>query len=226
MRDSRMPGAAVCALREDSAMTMFGILAAAALVSVSPAPGIYSNEQDRYFAQEAGRGDVPDWLGIEIGADRRWRKVDAFGTPLSDWSGGLLAGARAAGEDKVLVEFAPGKTAQLSRGQPWRCWVSLLRAKPKPDGSPDWSFAASLAIHDQGGRIAARDADAPGAVLRLRQVIWPPPSRNKPSLVLYVHRPDEPDRAVAYAWADPQARLLGLNLRWIQGSCSREEAQR
>lgn len=210
-------------------MVSMTILAVAAMATAAPAPGIYTNEEDRYFAQEAARADVPDWLGIEIGEDGRWRRVDAFGKPQGEWAGGLPPGARPLAEDRITVAAGQGRTTELRRGQAFRCWVSLRREKPGPDGGPDWSFAGGLAIHDQGGRALATDADAApeasGVVLRLRQVVWPPPSRNKPSLVLYVHRPDTPDRAVSYAWADPQARLIGINLRWMQGSCSKEGEQ-
>jgi len=53
----------------------------------------------------------------------------------------------------------------------------------------------------------------------MRNVIWPPPTTNKPSIVLYIHKPDEPDRAESYSWADPGATRIGINLRWVQASC-------
>ena len=43
------------------------------------------------------------------------------------------------------------------------------------------------------------------------------------ALALYVHKPEAPDKAVSYVWADPQARLIGIHLRWVQGSCTYEE---
>ena len=49
-------------------------------------------------------------------------------------------------------------------------------------------------------------------------------SRNKPSLVLYVHK-DDPVRAESYSWAAPASTMIGINLRWVQGSCSRKESQ-
>lgn len=204
---------------------LLAVLAQAATLAPPPASGSYTNEEERYFAQEAKQPDVPQWTGIELSADRRWRRVDAFGMPQGDWAPGLPPGARMQADGRMVLELAPGRVTTLRRGERWRCWVSLRRTQDKPDGGADWSFAANLAIHDQGGRVLATDPGAEGAVLRLRQVVWPPPSRNKPSLVLYVHRPDEPERAVSYSWADPQARLIGINLRWMQGSCSREEMQ-
>ena len=91
----------------------------------------------------------------------------------------------------------------------------------KPDGSDDWTRAVDLKLHDQGGRVqfgGGVTGTAP-VVLRMRNVIWPSgPSR--PSLVLYVHKPDAFDRAESYSWADPDAKRIGINLRWMQASCT------
>jgi hypothetical protein len=111
--------------------------------------------------------------------------------------------------------------AVVKRGEEFTCWISTLCHAKKSDGKDDWTFDANLLTHDQGGRLESRVDGAPGVVLRLRSVAWPPPSRNRPSLVLYVHTPDEPNRAVSYSWADPAAQLIGINLRWVQASCTR-----
>lgn len=188
------------------------------------APGSYTNEEDRYFAAERGAAQVPDWTGIEVGAAGEWRRVDAFGRKQSEWQRSPLPVRNEAG--RIATTAANGAVTELRRGTPFRCWLSLRRTANKPDGSADWAFAGGLTLHDQGGRAAANDPGAPGVVIRLRQVVWPPPSTNKPSLVLYVHQPNEPDKAVSYAWADPAASLIGINLRWVQGSCTREGTTR
>ena len=78
-----------------------------------------------------------------------------------------------------------------------------------------------LKLHDQGGRVlfGGGDTGAPPVVLRMRNVVWPS-GPNKPSLVLYVHKPETPDRAESYSWADPEAKRIGINLRWMQASCT------
>lgn len=202
-------------------MIALAALLLAAGVPALPA-GTYTNEEDRYFAGEAKR-PVPDWLGVVIAADGRWRPVDVFGKVLGDWQTGSLPGLATDASGKITVTAANKITTELRRGAAFRCWVSVKRFAAKPDGSPDYTYHPGLALHDAGGRAQVSDPDAPPVVIRLRNVIWPAPSTNKPSLVLYVHRPEEPDKAVSYVWADPQAKLIGINLRWMQGSCSREK---
>ncbi|MCU0882657.1 MAG: hypothetical protein MUF14_08335, partial [Hyphomonadaceae bacterium] len=50
------------------------------------------------------------------------------------------------------------------------------------------------------------------------RVEWPF-GTNRPSLTLYVLDQDS-DRAVSYAWGDYDADRLGINLRWMQASCT------
>lgn len=199
------------------------LLSAAALMQVASlaVPGTYSNEEDRYFAEEADAKRVPDWQGVEISPDQQWRHVDAFGAPLGEWQNGLPDTAKANSDGRIELVLPSGLTTELRLARAFTCWVSLRRKEDRSDGSADWSFASGLAMHDQGGRVTVTDAGADPVQLRMRNVIWPAPSTNKPSLVLYIHHPDEPDRAVSYAWTDPDARILGINLRWMQGSCTK-----
>jgi hypothetical protein len=190
------------------------------------APGTWTNEEDRYFAGERGAKAVPDWLGIEVTGTGDWRPVDAFGKPLGDWRKDVLPVTTRDG--RAMTTSANGVATELRRGHPFKCWISVRKHAAKPDGSPDWSFHPGLKLHNQGGRAAVTDPAAPPVVIRLRDVVWPPPSTNKPSLVLYIHKPEEPGAqeiggAVSYSWADPKANLIGINLRWMQGSCTREE---
>ncbi len=99
------------------------------------------------------------------------------------------------------------------------CWASVRKPTPKPDGGEDWAFYPGLKLHDQGGRVLADGKGGPPVVLRMRNVVWPS-GNNRPSLVLYIHRPEAPDRAESYAWADPGAARIGINLRWVQASCT------
>ena len=96
----------------------------------------------------------------------------------------------------------------------FECWMTAMRR----DG--EWTFRRGLEIHDQGGMVwLETEEEAPQQVgIKMRNVRWPY-GNNRPSLVLYAYRPDE-DRAVSYAWADPSAQRIGINLRWMQSSCT------
>lgn len=122
----------------------------------------------------------------------------------------------------LALRMPDGSQAVLLRARPFVCWMTVKRDTLKPDGSEDWLFTANMQTHDQGGRLrlGGGDSGAPEAIIRIRNVVWPPPTRNRPSPVLYVFTPDDIDRAVAYGWADPAAVRTGINQRWMQASCT------
>lgn len=126
------------------------------------------------------------------------------------------------GPEGIMMAWPDGRPLELRRARPVSCWISVRKTDPIPEGESEWTFDSGLMIHDQGGRIRAAggDSGAPVAIVRMRNVIWPPPMRNRPSLVLYVHTEDDPDRAVSYSWADLSANRVGINLRWMQASCT------
>jgi len=199
------------------------IAAAPALAEDRLAPGIWSNAEDAYFAREEGRERAGD-MAFEIAEDRRWRRIDAFGAPQGEWSEGPIPG---------LAPYETGSGwqvdgSEIRRARMFTCWLSARKFAGKPDGSADWTFARGLGLFDQGGRVLVPGKGAaPDITLRMRNVTWTKASRNRPSLVLYVHK-DDPERAESYAWASPDASLVGINLRWVQASCSLDqgEAQR
>lgn len=205
-RSQALAGAFACVLVTPSLAAAQGPLAA----------GTWTNTEDAYFAEEEGR-PRPTPVMIEVGANSRWRSVDAFGTPQSEWREGAIPGlAPREGGSGWQIDGS-----EIRRARPFTCWVSIRKFAAKPDGTPDWTFAGNLASFDQGGRVTILGkGEAPDVSIRLRNVTWARGSRNKPSLVLYVHK-DDPERAESYSWASPDASLVGINLRWMQGSCTR-----
>ena len=180
------------------------------------APGIWTNTEDAYFAEEEGR-EAPAPVLVEVGMDGRWRGIDAFGAPQGEWQTGEIPGLTPR-DDRSGWQIG---ASEIRRARPFSCWVSVRKFAAKPDGTPDWTFAGGLASFDQGGRVMiSGKGEAPDVTIRLRNVTWAKGSRNKPSLVLYVHK-DDPERAESYSWASPDASLVGINLRWMQGSCTR-----
>jgi hypothetical protein len=121
----------------------------------------------------------------------------------------------------ITYGFTDGREEVLRRARTATCWGTVPKIQRMADGSEDWYFAAGLKLHDQGGRaqFGGGATGAPPVIIRMRNVVWPS-GPNKPSLVLYVHKPENPDHAESYSWADPDAKRIGINLRWMQASCS------
>ena len=116
--------------------------------------------------------------------------------------------------DKPVAGQADRVPFKHRKARQFECWMTATQR----DG--DSTFRRGLTVHDQGGMIwMETEEDAPQQVgIKLRNVRWPY-GRNRPSLVLYAHKPDQ-DKAVSYAWADPGAQRIGINLRWMQASCT------
>ncbi|MEP2735982.1 MAG: nuclear transport factor 2 family protein [Erythrobacter sp.] len=180
-------------------------------------PGIWTNTEDAYFAEEEGR-EQAEWTAFEVREDGQWRKIDAFKKPQSEWSNQPVPSLSKRGEKGWQIG-----QSELRLARDFRCWISVRKDSPKPDGGEDWSFQRNIDIFDQGGRILVPgNGEAPDATIRLRNVTWAKGSPNKPALVLYVHKQD-PVRAVSYSWASSDAAMVGINLRWMQASCSRTQ---
>ena len=84
----------------------------------------------------------------------------------------------------------------------------------------EWTLRRGLEIFDRGGMLwLETEEEAPQQVgIKMRNECWPY-GDNRPSPVLHGYRPNE-DCAVFYAWADPSAQRIGINLRWMQASCT------
>ena len=185
-----------------------------------PIPGTYTNEEEVYFDGEAKRPPAP-WVGIVVAAGGNLTFIDRFGRPVAARPYKV---ARATTPDRATMVLADGREIELRRARPTTCWGASLKTAKKADGSEDWHGARDLKLHDQGGRVSfgGGDSGAPAATLRMRNVVWPSgPSR--PSLVLYIHTANGGELAVGYSWADKDAKTVGINLRWMQASCTIDE---
>lgn len=113
--------------------------------------------------------------------------------------------------------------ARMRRARPFECWTAVLRGAEHGDsgeGQNDWFFQRGVKLHDQGGvAVLTTDEDPPRDIrLKLRDVDWPY-GTNRPSLTMYVHEGDS-ERATSYAWGEAGAERIGINLRWLQASCT------
>ena len=112
---------------------------------------------------------------------------------------------------------------KLRKVRPFECWTAVMRGASHGDraeGMRDWQFQRGGWLHDQGGELhLTTDEDPPREFfLKLRDVEWPDSDR-RPSLTLYVHDKGD-DRAMSYAWTEGGADRVGINLRWLQASCT------
>ena len=194
------------------------VIAPGVSAAVPIAPGTYTNEEEVYFDKEAKRPSAP-WTGVAVDTQEKVTFIDLFGRRVAPVAYKLLAPVKTAG--RVSMTLPDGRVTELRLARTATCWGAAPKAVKKADGSEDWFGARDLKLHDQGGRamFGGGDAGAPAVVLRMRNVIWPSGS-SRPSLVLYIHTPDAPDKAVSYSWADPGAKTIGINLRWMQASCT------
>jgi hypothetical protein len=181
-------------------------------------PGTYTNEEEVYFEKEAGRAPPP-WIGVRVTREAGKALVsgiDAYGQPVKN-------------DFEISTNIPSTLTAKLGKGakttlrlaRDVTCWGTAPKAQKKADGSEDWYFVPGLKMHDQGGRVrfGGGTSGAPEVILRMRNVVWAS-GTNRPSIVLYVHTPADPERAVSYVWGDPDVGRLGINLRWMQASCT------
>lgn len=181
-------------------MTLLALAAAAGMA------GVWTNAEQVEFAHEAGAPE-PAWIGLDVTADGDgWRglPVDAFGA--------------AAGPARAVTVGDLGPP--LRRARSFRCWAAIPKAGTDP---VQWWGKRDIAIHDQGGRAdLVTDESVPQRfTLKMRNVVWPS-GPNQPSLVLYVLTPEGGEKAVAYSWADPEAKRVGINIRSMQASCTRD----
>lgn len=111
---------------------------------------------------------------------------------------------------------------KLKKVRRFACWLSVRRDGAEGEDPGDWTFDRDIAVHDGGELVWTATAARSTAVgLKIRRPVWPS-GPNQDSLVLYVHdrATENPERAVSYSWADPGAERIGINLRWMQASCS------
>jgi len=109
-------------------------------------------------------------------------------------------------------------TFEMRRARTFKCWVSPR----KVDGS--YAYYNDLVVHDQGGRVWIEATDEhPRVGLKLRNVKWPT-GVNRDSMVLYTYQGTDEDYSPSYVWADPDAERLAINTRWLQASCTTDDA--
>ena len=120
-------------------------------------------------------------------------------------------------EGRDVTPDEPDAPVQYRRATAFTCWIAVPRQAPQEG----WFFARDLTIHDQGGEVWITTDETTRRTFGfgMRNVRWPT-GQNADALTLYVHD-QRGAPAISYAWANPDATRIGINLRTLQGSCSR-----
>jgi hypothetical protein len=103
-------------------------------------------------------------------------------------------------------------------------WAAINGGGPKADAaSRDWHMDRAVRIGTEGGRYALkwRDGTASGYSLVLERLTYR--EGNVPVLKLSVVG-DADGATMAYAWANPEATRIGINLGWVQVGLDLEAA--
>ena len=104
-------------------------------------------------------------------------------------------------------------------------WSAINGAGPDARAdSSDWHLKQELRVHDQGGEITIpwRDGAPSGYSIKLEQLDY----RERATRVLKLSIVREDGGVVAYAWADPRASQVGINLGWLQVGLQAEDGTR
>jgi hypothetical protein len=130
--------------------------------------------------------------------------------------------------DRLWRVAADGTTTRFIRATQFRCYMDV----PGVSGGRAIPFQRfeGLSIDDQGGEAEIVTQETPPRTLRLslRKVDWPfnnaPGVYTRDSLVIYVHEVGAAGktRTLSYAWTEPGARRIGINLMSVLANCYRE----
>ena len=110
----------------------------------------------------------------------------------------------------------PDAREDLRRVQIFSGWAAINGGGPKASAdSNDWHIDRAVRIDNEGGRYALhwRDGGASGYSLALERVTYR--DGNIAVLKLSVIE-DASGQTLAYAWANPEATRIGINLGWVQ----------
>ncbi len=125
---------------------------------------------------------------------------------------------------RFYVDQVRGDTARedLRRVQVFGGWVAINGGGPTAAAdSTDWHMDRAVRVGSEGGRspVRFRDGTPSGYSLLLERLTYR--DGNVPVLKLSVVA-DADARVLAYAWANPEATRIGLNLGWLQVGLDRD----
>lgn len=136
--------------------------------------------------------------------------------------GGIQISAR-----ELWLDSGNGNPYWLERSREFHCYADV----PGVGGGRDIPFQRydNISLHDQGGEhwFTTRDSDRRQLGLRLQRVNWHVLNEaggpfNRNSLVLYVNErfAEGSEKEHSYAFTDPDADRIGVNLKWMLVNCA------
>lgn len=108
-----------------------------------------------------------------------------------------------------------GIAYQYRRATPYTCWVAVKNERD------EWDFFQNLRVLDQGGKgyFQTSDQVPKQYYLQLKETVFP--AGKRPDVFeLFIHEAGNPT-ALSYVWTKVGSDRIGINLRWMQGSCSK-----
>ena len=113
-----------------------------------------------------------------------------------------------------------GVQHKLKRARYFDGWFALRKddSRSLEEGkAEDFISTRGLRIHDQGGSVALVGPNGEKTKYRIELATLIQPTAKVEVLVLKLYETGN-DRALAYAWTQPDAWRIGINLRWLQTS--------
>ena len=154
-----------------------------------------------------------------------WRATEAGYAGRAQDSGcpGLPAALDVDAEWLTATWSAPGgeREERARRVRHYTGWVALRRNRLDPDAGPDdYVFMERARWHDEGFVLPVLDGDRPtGYAVELARLTY----QNTGTAVLKLGIVEEATgETLSYAWADPGAGRVGINLRWIQAGLTKQ----
>ena len=154
-----------------------------------------------------------------------WREKDSgFEARASQGRCPGLPSALAVDEEGLTSVWPTSRNPRVERARRVRYytgWVALQRTRLDPEAGPDeYVFVREARWHDEGFVLPVRDGERPtGIAVELSRLTY----QNTRTAVLKLGIVDEATgETLSYAWAEPGAGRIGINLGWIQAGLTRE----
>ncbi|MCY4281766.1 MAG: hypothetical protein OXE03_02445 [Gammaproteobacteria bacterium] len=121
----------------------------------------------------------------------------------------------------LLLAPVAAITAEPDNAIWYKGWMAVKKHKVDPDADlSEWIFARIARMHNQGQKIPLTDeaGNNTGYTLSLESLTYE--ETQVPVLKIGVIE-DRTGYTLAYSWADPGSRRVGLNVRWFQAGMTR-----